>query len=110
MSNENLYQKLDEIIKTRNSLKARLFYKDVRSEYHKFDSVLNYCLKLMKSDYREIIFKSYFDCDYKFWWVDKYCKSSFYRMRIKAICSFVHLFTLIYENFNHFSDNIYSAI
>ena len=110
MLNENLHSKFTSIVAKKNAIKFKQKTRDEKHEYVKFMSTLNYCLNSLSDDYREIIEESYFKSNFKFWWVDKYCKSSFYRKREKAICSFVQLFVLIYENYVHFSYNVSNAI
>ena len=109
MCDKEIYQKLNLIAKKKVVLQSRILSRDGKEEYRKYQAVVNYCLNALHFDYREIIVKSYLSPDYKFWWVDRYCKSSYYRKRIKAVNSFVRLYELIYENFRHFSNNIYST-
>ena len=110
MQNEKLETQLDVIIRKANLLKFIPNSRDEKEEYLKLLSITNYCLDRLDLEYREIIERSYLDSEYEFWWVDKYCKTSFYRKREKAISSFVQLFDLIYENYPHFSTNITNAI
>ena len=77
----------------------RLLTRDEKEELQKLNGILDYCLSSLKSDFQEILNESYFNVSYKFWWVDYYSKSAFYRRREKAITSFVSLFEMINENF-----------
>jgi len=110
MQKKKIHTKFDSILAKKKELRFRLTTRDGRQEYFKFMSVLNYCLNQLTNEYREILEESYLNPKFRFWWVDKYCKSSFYRKRVTAISSFVRLFDLIYENYPHFSVNISSAI
>ena len=69
----------------------------------RFQSVFNYCLDRLHYDYRNILVNSFIDCRFKFWWMEFYSKSTFYRLRGKALTSFVSLFEMIYENIQDFS-------
>ena len=96
MHDAKIYQKFDEIlIAKRNSR--------LNPNRDKFLAVLSYCLNSLGEDYRLILRKSYFENCYKFWWLDYFCKSSYYRKRFIAISSFVRLYEMIYENVNDLS-------
>ena len=110
MASEKLYLNLDSILEKKKCFICCPKSRDDMQEYLKFTSVMNYCLNALRTDYREIMIESYINPVYRFWWVDKYCKSSFYRRRTKAITSFVNLYNLIYENYPSFSNNIRDAI
>ena len=97
MRDKEVYQKLGQIIETRRKF---LKLEDFSLAREKFLRMFERCLNLMKDEYLLILQNSYFSPSYKFWWMDYYCKSSFYRKRIIAITSFVALFEMIYENFN----------
>ena len=107
MCDKEMYQKLKMIAKKKLALLSKIHTRDGKLEYRKYTAIVNYCLNALKFEYREIITKSYLNPDYKYWWVDSYCKSCYYRKRIKAVNSFVRLYELIYENFRHFSNNIF---
>ena len=106
MASEKNYEKLDTIIRQKSLLKFRQKTRDEKHEYFKFMTSLNYALDSLSYEYKRIMNHTYFERDYKFWWIDEYCKSSFYRKRDKAVASFVHMFELVYENFYHFSNNL----
>lgn len=74
---------------------------------NQFLNIFNYCLKSLRYEFQRIINKSFMNVKYKYWWVEEYSKSTFYRKRNKAITSFVRLFEFIYENFNSVSVNPY---
>jgi len=96
---KEIYCKFNQIIRKRN----QVVFKGKQSfEYQKFNFTLSRSLSLLKEEYSMILNKTYFDCSYKFWWVDYYSKTCFYNKRFIAISSFVHLFYVIYENFNDF--------
>lgn len=100
MHDNEIYEKFNEILMKRNIFLHS--QKDV-NERKEFLRIVSYCLDNLKDEYRLILYKSYFDNSFKFWWVDDYCKSSFYRKRFWAISSFVHLFEVVYEIFNDFT-------
>ena len=101
MYDKRIYQKLDKIIQDRKKLQL----KQEKKKYARFNVIFNYCLSALSYEYQKILRKSYFEDEYKFWWVDEYSKTAYYRKRIKAVTSFVKLFELINENFDNFSSN-----
>ena len=100
MHKNEIYSRLQTIIDRKRRFNSENFRSDERKQ---LNAIIRYCLQLLKEEYRNILIKSYFECDYPFWWVDYYCKSSYYRKRIKAVTSFVLLFETIYEDPNHFT-------
>lgn len=90
MEQQSIYSRFDEILKQRKILQNQ--------RNNEFLNRFDYCLSLLKDEYKNILLESYIDVTYQFWWVDFYCKSSYYRKRIKAITSFVLLFETMYEN------------
>ena len=106
MQNGNSYTQIKEIVKLKKSLEMKQKMKLDKDECLKFFATYQYCMRRMRKNLRDILQNSYFDVRYKFWWVDEYCKSSFYRMRARAVSCFVNLFNTIYENFSYFSNNI----
>ena len=109
MCDKEMYEKLDRILALKVRLQSHIYTTNGKREYRKYLATFNYCVNQLDTDYKEIFVETYVKRSFKFWWVDKYCKSSFYRKRIKAIYSFVLLFEMIYENFYHFSRNIYRS-
>lgn len=103
MRDYKIYSKINQLIEVRNRL---LFLKEKQMEDLKFLGMFNYCLNSMKEEYLFILQNSYLKRSYQFWWLDYYCKSSYYRKRFTAVSSFVSLFEMIYENFNDDSDFI----
>lgn len=97
MRDYQIYKKIDHIIKTRNKC---LYSQNKGDEDYRFLGMFKYCLFSMKEEFKLILDNSYFKKKYQFWWVDYYCKSSYYRKRFKAVSAFVALFEMIYENFN----------
>ena len=97
MRDYKIYSKISLIIQRRKEI---LNSKITSKENLWFLGVLNYCTGLMKEEHLEILKLSYFEVSYKFWWMDFYSKSSYYRKRFAAVSSFVSLFEMIYENFN----------
>lgn len=95
MHDQRIYTKFNEILQMRNDFKKPGF-NWVNKE--KFEGVFRYCLNSLKEEYRMILVNSYFEQDYQFWWLDYFCKSSYYRKRFWAIVAFVRLFEMIYEN------------
>ena len=77
----------------------------VKSKRNKFLEAFNYSFNSLEGEYKEIFSKTYLEKAYQFWWLDYYCKSSYYRKRIIAVTSFVHLFELVHENINDYSFN-----
>ena len=103
MRDYKIYSKINHLIEVR---KQFLNLKEKNKEHLKFLGMFNYCLNSMKEEYLFILQNSYLNISYKFWWLDYYCKSSYYRKRFTAVSSFVSLFEMIYENFNDNSDFI----
>ena len=103
MRDYKIYSKIDQIIETRNKY---LKLCEKKPEHLMFLGMFNYCAKSMKGDYLFILENSYFNPTYQFWWLDYYCKSSYYRRRFTAVKSFGSLFEMIYENFNDDSNFI----
>ena len=96
MRDYTIYKKIDHIIATRNEY---LRTRNKTFEQFRFIGMFNYCTNLMKEEYLFILKNSYFNVTYRFWWLDYYCQSSYYRKRFTAVSSFVSLFEMIYENF-----------
>ena len=80
--------------------KERLKINGQYEEYKRYKEVIEYCYKLMSYEYQRIFKKCFISDTYKFWWVDEYAKSNFYRKKIKTATAFVKLFEMKYENFN----------
>ena len=97
MRDYQIYSKIKHIAEVRNK-----FLKENESsvERQKFFGIFNYCLNSLKDEYKFILLNSYFNITYQFWWLDYFCKSSYYRKRFVAVNSFVALYEMIYENFN----------
>ena len=69
--------------------------------YQKLKEVMDYCYQSLSYEYQRLIKKCYFTKDFKFWWNDEYCKSSFYRKIKKAENAYMRLFLLkYYEEFD----------
>ena len=100
MHKNEIYSRLESIIERKRRFNSDNFRSEERTQ---LNAIIKYCLKNLKEDYRDILLKSYFECDYPFGWVDYYCKSCYYRKRLKAVTSFVLLFEVIYENPNYFT-------
>ena len=103
MRDYKIYSKINHLIEVR---KQFLNLKEKNKEHLKFLGMFNYCLNSMKEEYLFILQNSYLNISYQFWWLDYYCKSSYYRKRFTAVSSFVSLFEMIYENFNDNSNFI----
>lgn len=99
METKFAYQKLKEIMLQKVELKKS---PDDRKKYTFFLNVFNFCLNQLEYEYKSLLIRSFLKCSYKFWWVDIYTKSTFYRMRARALSNFVSLFELIYENIQDF--------
>ena len=97
MRDYKIYSKINHIIDARKRI---LGLHSKTKEDLKYLGIFNYVTNLMKEEYLFILNNSYFNITYQFWWLDYYCKSSYYRKRFTAVCSFVSLFEMIYENFN----------
>ena len=93
MHDPKIYQKFNEILEAKKVNK-------IMPNQDEFYAIISYCLNSLHEEYQLILNKSYFENSYKFWWIDYFCKSSYYRKRFTAVCSFVSLFEMIYENFN----------
>ena len=96
MRDYKIYSKIGRIIEARKSVLSK---KEKDKNDLIYLGIFNYVLGLMKKEYLFILTNSYFNNTYRFWWLDYYCKSSYYRKRVIAVNSFVSLFEMIYENF-----------
>ena len=103
MRDYKIYSKINHLIEVRKQFQT---LREKKEEHLKFLGMFNYCLNSMKEEYLFILQNSYLNMTYQFWWLDYYCKSSYYRKRFTAVSSFVSLFEMIYENFNDDSDFI----
>ena len=103
MHEQKIYNRFDQILEAKNRFKIVGLGSEERKQ---FFLIFNYCLNSLKDEYRTILNKTYFERDYEYWWLDYYCKSSYYRKRHWAIIAFVRLFELIYENVNDYSFNL----
>ena len=103
MHNSKIYKKFNKILLAQNKI---TFHPISVEKFERFTSAINYCLSSLKEEYRMILKNSYFGNSYEFWWLDYYCKSSYYRKRFWAIVAFVRLFEVIYENFNDSSTRL----
>ena len=97
MCEQKIYSKLQDITKVVNSILSN--DKNDLTEI-RYLGIFRYVLNLLKEDYLFILNNSYFNKSYRFWWLDFYSKTSYYRKRFFAVNSFVSLFEMIYENFN----------
>ena len=97
MRDYQMYKKFKLILENRTLC---LLSREKRVEHKKFLGMFNYCVNSMKEEYRFILMNSYIQVSYQFWWLEYYCKSSYYRKRFRAVASFLALFEMIYENFN----------
>ena len=52
---------------------------------------INFALSSLSQKEREIIWKEFFFVEDKFWWMRKYNRSTFYRLRAKSITDFSSL-------------------
>lgn len=103
MNQQKIRLKMMEIIRKRNEIENKLNANISSIQTNQFSSVFNYVLKSLHGEYREIIERSFIYCSFKYWWNPIYSKSSFYRLREKALNSFVSLFEMIYENIENFT-------
>ena len=94
-------QKLKEIILKKVQLKKE---PGDNKQFTFFQNVFNFCLDQLEHEFRTLIINSYINCSFKFWWVDIYTRTTFYRMRARALSNFVSLFELIYENIQDFKN------
>ena len=100
MHDLTIYEKFNEIIKIKTGLKNNSFDSNKRKIVI---GIINHCLNSVEDDFGLILRKTYFENSYKFWWLDYFSKSTFYRKRFRAISLFVHLFEMIYENIDDLS-------
>ena len=96
MHTSKIYENLNKIL---NQRKEMLSSND-SPEKRLFNTVFDYCLNSLNHEQRNIFKKCYVDNAYPFWWMDYYCKSSFYRKRVATVTNFVELFEKIYEGSN----------
>jgi len=96
MSTQEIYAKFNAVVN-----EAKLVNND-----ETIFSKITHCLNCIKEEYREILNKSYFAQDYKFWWIDFYSETTYYKKRFRAITSFVYLYDSLNEDFDiHFSND-----
>ena len=100
MYDRKIYYQFREIMKEEFKLRLKK-----KKDYSRFKFVFDYSFNSLSLEFQEIIKKTYLDSKFKFWWMELYPQTTFYRKRHRAISSFVHLFNLIYENFNDFTFN-----
>lgn len=100
MGSLDFSQKVKAIINKRNWLKCTGQYE----KYKRYKEVIDYCYKSMSYEYQRILRKCFLNESFKFWWVDEYAKSNFYRKKIKTATAFVKLFEMKYESFNDYSN------
>ena len=97
MCEQKIYSKFHDIIKVVNFILSN--NKNDCNEM-RYLGIFRYVLNSLKEDYLFILKNSYFNKSYRFWWIDFYSKTTYYRKRYIAVNSFVSLFEMIYENFN----------
>ena len=97
MHTNKIYDNLNKIL---NQRKEMLSSND-SPEKRLFNTVFDYCVNSLNYEQRNIFKKCYVEDTYPFWWMDYYCKSSFYRKRVATVTNFVELFEKIYEGSNH---------
>ena len=103
MHNSKIYKKFNRLLLAQNNI---TFHLSSAETFDRFTNAINYCLSSLKEEYQMILKNSYFENGYEFWWLDYYCKSSYYRKRFWAIVAFVRLFEVIYENSNDYSTHL----
>ena len=101
MHDQEIYLKFHQIVDVRNAIYASNFDGLKGKRYL---AIFDYCLNSLKEEYRFILEKSYLERNYQYWWLDYFCQSSYYRKRFWAINCCVHLFEMIHENFNDYSN------
>ena len=101
----NTFEATAELMKILDSRRTSL-YEQNKEKFKVISRIFDYCLNSMSNEYRNVLDKTFINPSYKFWWVDYYSQSSFYRMRQKAVSSFVSLYMMIYENLNDFTNII----
>ena len=103
METKEAKKKMIEIVQIRSKKKREKFISPKSMEGDKFLNIFDYCLERLEYEYRNVLVNSFINCTYKFWWLEYYSKSTFYRMRERALVSFVSLFEMIYENISDFA-------
>ncbi len=98
MNEAKIGTKMKLILSKREELHKILKYNEFQYNSNRFLYVFDYVLESLHGEYKNIITKSFIHNPFKYWWVNIYSKSSFYRLRCKALTSFVNLFEMIYEN------------
>lgn len=101
MDKQNSKAKMLQIVNKLNELNKS---SHTHNSSNKFSDVFNHVLESLHGEYKEIIQKTFVSKMFKFWWAGIYSKSSFYRLREKALRSFINLFEMIYENITDFAN------
>ena len=96
---DKIYYEFNKIMSMRKPYQIHSSNEKEKKESERFEAILNFVLSQFKEEYKTIFTRTYLTNDYQFWWLEYYCKSSYYRKRCKAVTSFVRLFKMIYENF-----------
>ena len=86
--------KIEEIIRKKQEYLSHQKLDD----YFAYENVFNTCLDRLHYEYKKIIIECFVNKKFKFWWMEYYSKSAFYRARSRAVVCFVSLFEMIYEN------------
>lgn len=98
MNSKEAKTKMKQILMTKNyvnnGLGTNTFHNNKR-----FHFVFDYVLKSLHGEYQHILTNTFINPSFKYWWVGIYSKTSFYRLREKALTSFISLFEMMYENF-----------
>lgn len=75
------------------------------SEYRKFKFAFSQSMNFIGISSKDILEKTYFKVNYKFWWTSIYSKTTYYRLRKTAIEDFVKVF----EKFNAIFEEVHFA-
>ena len=98
MNRKEVKSKMKQILLTKNGAENGLGTNSNYPKKERFDYVFDYVYKSLNGEYQNILSKTYISPSFKYWWVEIYSKSSFYRLREKALTSFISLFEMMYEN------------
>ncbi len=107
MNSSKIYDAFESIMNLRKEEKNNSL---IFSEHSPVKQKVDYCLSRLKDDFKEIIVKDFLENSYKYWWLESYSETNYYRKRFRAITAFVNLFNLIYENniiFSNINSNCY---
>lgn len=99
MSNKEITSKFNDIVKKKKYYDHAHYNLEIKEERDEFNRKFDRSMFCLKDEYQDILKHTFLDGSYKFWWLERYCKSSYYRERFRAMTSFVLIFEILGENY-----------